>query len=195
MRVAIVNNSGIPLENILNLIQSDAEVFGWQSVSLLDTQNFDLLILSGSSQFPIEYNREKLEGEIELIQKSTIPTIGICYGCELIAVAFGGKLKDRGEGTQERKPVLIKVREEHPIFQGQKEFMAYDAHRWVIDTLPDDLEILAESVHGPEVIRHKNRPIYGFQFPPEKMLNETLGDELFNEFIKLYVGSPRGQWG
>lgn len=187
MRIAIINNGGVPPENILHLIKNDAEIFDYQNVSTLDVRNFDFLILSGSSQFPIEYNLEKLQDEINLIKRSTIPTLGICYGCELIAVAFGGSLKDRGEGTQERKALKVEVSKDDPIFQGQKEFMAYDAHRWVIDVLPEELEVLARSVHGPEVIRHKERPLYGFQFHPEKMLEKTFGDELFNEFIKLKV--------
>lgn len=187
MKIAVVNNANSYPQNILRLIGQEAEVFNFDKADEIDVNDFDLLILSGSSQFPIEYNKEKLQGEINLIRRSTIPTLGICYGCELIAVSFGGKLKDRGEGTQELKPIKVEVIERDEVFRGRKDFVVYDAHRWVIDTLPDEFEVLARSLHGPEVIRHKERPLYGFQFHPEKMLDETFGDELFNEFIRLKV--------
>lgn len=188
MKVAIVNNgTGVP-KKILELVKNhEVEVFDIQSASTLDTNGFDFLILSGSSQLPIEYSKERLQPEIDLITRSTIPTLGICYGCELIAVAFGATLKDRGENTQERKPILIKAVVDTTLFGEKKEFLVYDAHRWIIDTLPPEFEVLAESEHGPEIIKHKTRPLYGFQFHPEKMTDETFGDEIFEELMKMEV--------
>ena len=142
-----------------------------------------------SSQFPIEYNKDKLADEIELIQKSSTPILGICYGCELIAVAFGGTLADRGEGSQLRENVCVKTDIADSLFMGREEFLVYDAHRWSIDVVPESLSVLASSEHGPEVIKHKTRPVYGFQFHPEKMLDETFGDELFNSFLKIEIGA------
>lgn len=189
MHIAIVNNSTKAPDNILSLFRKrdTYEIFDYSRADEIDDTKFDLLILSGSSLFPIEFNREKLEAEIQLIQKSKLPIIGICYGCELITVAFGGTLKDRGDNTQEKTSIEITVLKEDPIFLGHKNFFAYDAHRWIVDQVPTVIEILAISVHGPEVIRHKERPIYGFQFHPEKMQDETLGNEIFSAFIKHHV--------
>lgn len=189
MHIAIVNNSTKAPSNILSLFEDGDthEIFDYSRASEIDDARFDLLVLSGSSLFPIEFNRDKLGAEIQLIQKSNLPIIGICYGCELIMVAFGGTLKDRGDHTQERAPVKIEVIKEDQIFLGRKDFFAYDAHRWIVDHVPTVIEILAQSAHGPEVIRHIERPIYGFQFHPEKMQDETLGNEIFEAFIKQHA--------
>ena len=190
MRVAVVNNATIEPKRILSLLKEDEEeVFDYSQSKNIFREKFDLLILSGSSQFPIEYNKDKLADEIELIQKSSTPILGICYGCELIAVAFGGTLADRGEGSQLRENVCVKTEIADSLFIGREEFLVYDAHRWSIDVVPESLSVLASSEHGPEVIKHKTRPVYGFQFHPEKMLDETFGDELFNSFLKIEIGA------
>ena len=190
MRVAIVNNGATEPANILNLLGgNDTKVFAYSDTAQIDTDKFDLLVLSGSSQFPVVYNQDKLAGELSLILATTIPTLGICYGCELIAVAFGGTLKDRGSGTQTKGSLRVDIAVDNPIFQGKKDFVVYDAHRWIIDKMPAHFSILARSAHGPEIIKHDTRPIYGFQFHPEKMLDDTFGDELFAEFIKHEVST------
>ena len=188
MHIAIVNNAATKPDSLLRLLgKNTSQVFGYAESHLVEPAHFDLLILTGSSQFPIVYNREKLQAEIALIQRSNILTLGICYGCELIAVAFGSTLKDRGAFSQERAPFKIEVTSDNPIFLGHRDFMAYDAHRWTIDTLSSEIEVLARSTHGPEIIRHKNLPIYGFQFHPEKLPDETFGDELFAALVTQNV--------
>lgn len=188
MRVAVVNNGASVPEKILSLLgENPSTIFTYSEVSNIRSGDFDLVVLSGSSQFPITYNQEKLQDEIALIQESAIPILGICYGCELIAIAFGGTLKDMGRGGKEQDTVHIDVVKDSPMFQGRGDFLVYDAHRWVIDTIPDTIEVLARSAHGPEIIKHKTRPIYGFQFHPEKMVEETFGDELFSAFTKQEV--------
>lgn len=186
MRVAIVNNGAKIPQKILDLVAGESQVFDYSEAANINLENFDLLILSGGSQFFIENSKEKLQDEIKLIRRSTILTLGICYGCELIAVAFGGTLKDRGDHTEERKPITIKALQPHPLFQDKKEFLAFDAHRWIIDTMPPEFVVLAESVHGPEIIKHNSLPLYGFQFHPEIRPEETYGDELFKILLQLH---------
>ena len=95
MHIAIVNNAATKPDSLLRLLgKNTSQVFGYAESHLVEPAHFDLLILTGSSQFPIVYNREKLQAEIALIQRSNILTLGICYGCELIAVAFGSTLKE-----------------------------------------------------------------------------------------------------
>ena len=50
---------------------------------------FSLIILSGSSKFPVNGNESLFTKEIELIRTTNIPIVGICFGHELIAHAFG----------------------------------------------------------------------------------------------------------
>lgn len=187
MKIALINNGTAEPEKLLALLSGhDVRVFNSTKAGDVDTSQFEVLILSGSSKFPIMGNEGKLEPEFSLVLNSTIPVIGICYGCELIARAFCGTLVDLGEGNKERDVIDVDVVVDHPMFQGKKSFKAYDAHRWAIESLRPELEILAHSKHGPEVIRHRIRPITGFQFHPEKMVDESFGDEIFNSVLSSY---------
>ncbi len=125
------------------------------------------MVLSGSSRFPITYNLEVLAPELRLIRECPSPLLGICFGAELIAVAYGGTLRDTGH--KEKGIYDISVLVDDPLFLGKQSFRAYEAHRWTIDHITDDLELLASSAIGPEIIRHRTKPQYGFQFHPEKM--------------------------
>lgn len=184
MRVALINNGVAKPQRLLDLLRAhEVRVFDSSEAAQIHSSEFDVIVLSGSSTFPITENEWLLLPEIDLIKTTTIPVIGICYGCELIARAFGGSLVDNGEESKERDLVRIDVVAGDPMFGGCASFEAYDAHRWVITSLPPELRVLARSAHGPEVIRHTDRLIFGFQFHPEKMVDVSYGDDIFHTLL------------
>lgn len=184
MRVALVNNGTKEPQKLLDLLHGHyVRVFDSSQVPTISASEFDLIVLSGSSRFPITENEWLLLPEIDLIKTTTVPVIGICYGCELIARAFGGSLVDHGEESKEHDLVRVEVVADDPIFGGRTEFEAYDAHRWVIASLPPELRVLARSEHGPEVIHHTEQLIWGFQFHPEKMVDQSYADEIVTTLI------------
>lgn len=188
MRVAFVNNGTKEPEKLFQLLRNHEVVsFGPNKSLEIFEDDFDLIVLSGSSRFPITKNEWLLLPEIDLIKNSKLPIIGICYGCELIVRAFGGSLVDHGDESKERDLVKVKVENDDPVFKGRKEFEAYDAHRWVVASLPEQFKVLARSVHGPEIIRHTERPLWCFQFHPEKMIDQSYGDEIFSALLKTLV--------
>lgn len=188
MKVAVINNGVRHPERILALIRTaDTSVFNHEEVANLSLADFDLMILTGSNRFPIHYHQRELTPVLDLIRLSHIPTVGICYGCQLIATAFGATLVDRGSEAKHRDLIKIDVTVDDPIFGGRQSFMAYDAHRWVIDTVPEELAVIATSEHGPEVIKHRSRPMYGFQWHPEKMTTLGNGDEIFYRLVELHT--------
>ena len=190
MRIAVVNNGKGPLKRLTKLLHgNDVEIFTYAKADTIIPDNFNLLILSGSSHLSAIYDQNKIKDELELIQRSTVPLLGICFGAELVTLAFGGTLKDNGPENKVSGGLEVEVLVDDSIFNGRKCFFAYDAHRWVIEQPGPELEVLARSAHGPEVIRHKSRPIYGFQFHPEKMPDETYGDELYASFVSMYTTS------
>ena len=66
-------------------------------------------------------------------------------------------------------------------------FVATRYHSLVIkrDTMPDCLEITAESDEGEIMgVRHKQLPIWGVQFHPESILTEN-GRQIIKNFLKL----------
>lgn len=152
----------------------------------IDPNQFAVVILAGSSQFPIPYSGDVLAPEIDLILRCKVPLLGICYGCELIAVAHGATLKDVGEASK-IKGIYELSATKTALFTPPGVHKVYEAHRWVIDTLPGELLVEATSQFGPEIIRHDTLPQTGFQFHPEKFVAASDGDELFQAWWKAYV--------
>lgn len=184
MRVALINNGTVEPERLRALLEGHLITeYSLEKASDALCGTFDLVILSGSSRFPIAYNLEVLSPELKLIRECSSPLLGICFGAELLAVAYGGTLRDTEH--KEKGIYTITALVDDPLFQGRSSFEAYEAHRWVIDAVPNELELLASSLVGPEIIRHRNKAQYGFQFHPEKMCDETYGDELFRSLISL----------
>lgn len=191
MNILIINNGQKEPTKILELISAHTSTVFELSDGLvaIDTTNFDLIILTGSSQFPIPYSREHIEPELAFIRNSKTPILGICYGAELIQVAFGGALHDVGETNKFKGIYTVTPTTPHPIFLGQSSFTVYEAHRWVMENVPEELEVIAISETGPEIIRHRTRPIYGFQFHPEQYTQETFGDEVFCALLQELTSS------
>ncbi|MDQ1299347.1 MAG: hypothetical protein QG636_15 [Patescibacteria group bacterium] len=183
MNVALINNGTREPEKLLALLANDTvDQFPLEQTNKALCETYDLVILSGSSRFPILYNLEVLEPEIKLIRECPSPLLGICFGAELLAVAYGGTLRDTKH--KEKGIYEITAVSKDPLFLDREVFEVYEAHRWVIDTIPAEIELLASSCMGPEIIRHRTKPQYGFQFHPEKMRDETYGDELFASLLK-----------
>ncbi|MES2225426.1 MAG: gamma-glutamyl-gamma-aminobutyrate hydrolase family protein [Patescibacteria group bacterium] len=183
MNVAIINNGTKEPEKLLALLAGDIiEMFAPERVADALAGPHDLVVLSGSSHMSVMHNLDTLAPELALIRECTSPLLGICFGAELLTVAYSGTLRDSGH--KEKGIYEIFVEGDAPLFAGRSAFEAYEGHRWAIDAVPPELEVLAFSAMGPEVIRHRTKPQYGFQFHPEKMCDLTYGDELFRSFLK-----------
>ena len=115
-----------------------------------------------------------------------IPLFGVCLGHQCIGHTFGAE-------------VVVNYRMMHgktsPIRHNGKDlfagmpnpFNATRYHSLVIkrDTLPDCLEITAETEEGEIMgVRHKTLPIWGVQFHPESILTES-GRTLMKNFLTL----------
>ena len=66
----------------------------FEELDSIHVENFDLIILSGSSHFPIFGNEQLYKNEINLIRNTNKHLIGICLGFELICFAYGAKLHE-----------------------------------------------------------------------------------------------------
>lgn len=175
MKVLIINNHTKHLKKLQTLIAgNDITVFEREDFVLKEVDDFDLIIISGGSHvYPVKNHRDTYREEIEFLKTTEKPVIGICLGCEIIAVAFGSTL----QALPARERGICEVQ------FGKKSIRVYEAHRFSIEAVADKLEVLATSKNGPEIIKHKTKPIFGFQFHPEMFVNKTEGDEIFLEII------------
>ncbi|WP_312094440.1 aminodeoxychorismate/anthranilate synthase component II [Niallia sp.] len=124
---------------------------------------------------------------IELIQTlyQEFPILGICLGHQGIGYAFGSEVV-KATNVMHGKTSKLKVTG-NSVFRNIEEpieVMRY--HSLVIkkDTLNDDFEVLAYSTDDDEImaIKHKNYPLYGYQFHPESVGTDC-GKQLLQNFI------------
>ncbi len=123
---------------------------------------------------------------IRTFSSEGVPVFGVCLGHQCIGHVFGAN-------------VVVNYRMMHgktsPIKHNGKDlfaglpnpFMATRYHSLVIqrDTMPDCLEITAESDEGEIMgVRHKTLPIWGVQFHPESILTEN-GRQILKNFLTL----------
>ena len=121
-----------------------------------------------------------------------IPILGVCLGHQAIGQHFGGSVVRAPEPVH-GKPVEVR-HDGRTIFDGVNDnFTAGRYHSLVVerDTLPDCLEISAESPDGLIMaMRHRELPVEGVQFHPESILTEH-GKVMLRNFLQLKVETPR----
>lgn len=144
---------------------------------------FDAIILSGGHSFPVVGNQDRLQRELELIARNTKPMLGICYGFELIAVAFGASLEHMP--VKEKGVIGIEIVGQDALFEGVRDFRVFENHRWVVHHVGGQLAALARSKDGIEVIRHADLPVYGVQFHPEMTEDSESGKRVLRNFLDI----------
>jgi anthranilate synthase component 2 len=114
-----------------------------------------------------------------------VPLLGVCLGHQSIGHAFGGRVVRAGRLMHGKtSPVRHDGR---GVFEAMPNpFTAIRYHSLLIerDTLPDCLEVTAETAEGEIMgVRHKTLPVEGIQFHPESVMTEQ-GMRLLENFVK-----------
>lgn len=185
MNALIIDNGTTYLKDLTSLLKSTSVTFEIKKYSEIDESYnyFDFIVLSGGHDvFIVEENIPLLRREIDLILNSTKPILGICYGFELLCFTYGCKIheKDKSKGVTNLK-ILIN----DPLLNNLNNIQVFENHKFYVNELSSELEGIAISEKGFEIIKHKNKKQYGFQFHPELLVNKLDGDELLINFIKL----------
>ncbi len=141
------------------------------------------IILSGGKGNP--YEPLNLTTNYVTMMNFHLPTMGICLGHEILAVLFMGRIKKLSEYQNKREKIIISEPED-PIFEGINTTEVYlrEKHNFYVSQIPPDFMNLACSENCPhEIIRHKKKPIYGFQSHPE--VSKPFGLQMMHNFIKI----------
>lgn len=123
---------------------------------------------------------------LEVIErfKGEIPILGVCLGHQAIGQAFGGKVI-RAERLMHGKTSPIHHQGES-VFAGlPSPFTATRYHSLIVEreTLPDSLEITAETAEGEIMgLRHKQYAVEGVQFHPESIITDH-GHQMLRNFL------------
>ncbi|TJY38547.1 aminodeoxychorismate/anthranilate synthase component II [Cohnella pontilimi] len=121
--------------------------------------------------------------------KGKIPIMGVCLGHQSIGQAFGGEVV-RAEKLMHGKTSEIR-HDGRTLFEGlPSPFTATRYHSLIVkrDTLPDSLEVTAESEDGEIMgLRHKQYNVEGVQFHPESIMTED-GLRILRNFLASKSG-------
>ncbi|MFT0847050.1 gamma-glutamyl-gamma-aminobutyrate hydrolase family protein [Actinomycetaceae bacterium L2_0104] len=120
----------------------------------------------------------------EEILAGDIPTLGLCYGLQVLAVAAGGTLtREYAENMSATEIHLTEEGKADPLTsQLPPVFLSYVAHAEAVDRIPDSMVVLAHSAGSPVHLARFKTNIYGTQHHPE------IDREGIALRVALYVG-------
>jgi GMP synthase-like glutamine amidotransferase len=184
MNILIINNQTRLLDELKALCAGhELEAVEAPDVGQVDPNAYDLIVLSGGYMYSAMYHQDYFAAELELIRTTKTPIIGVCLGLQLIVVAYGGRLVDAGR--REARDETVKLTEAgRKLFGEPDELQVSSSHRWSAVELPAELETLATSQTGVEILRHRTRPMFGLQFHPESVNDTGAGRRVFETLLK-----------
>lgn len=120
------------------------------------------------------------------------PVLGICYGMQWMAKAFGGRVERASSGEYGRAEV--EVLQPSPLFKGvDGRFPAWMSHGDAVLAPPPGFQVLARSDDTPvAAIGDEARGWYGVQFHPE-VSHTPSGSRLIRNFLYEIAGL-RPEW-
>ena len=143
--------------------------------------NIKGIILSGG---PSTVTKKKFQSVSKEIFQKNIPILGICYGLQLIAKIFGGKIKSfkkkrefgRAFLFEKKKSLLTKN------FLNSKKSV-WMSHEDIVVKIPKNFKIIASTKDSKlTIIENSKDKIYGVQFHPEVTHTDN-GKQIFKNFL------------
>ena len=125
---------------------------------------------------------------VDFLKKGEPPVLGICYGMNILNLAFGGDV-ERAK-RKEFGPADIRVTRMDPLLAlGGRSTRVWMSHGDQVSRLPEELETLAASDNSPHAaFRHPGRALYGLQFHPE-VTHTVDGREILRNFVLRVCGA------
>jgi GMP synthase (glutamine-hydrolysing) len=154
------------------------------SVEEIRDRNPVALILSGGPASVYADGAPKIDaGILEL----GIPTLGICYGAQLLALELGGRVDKTGAG--EYGKVGMRTGEGSLFATLPEEQTAWMSHRDTVVEPPAGARVVATSEHTPvAAFEDDGRRLYGVQFHPE-VVHTPHGQSLLENFLYELAGA------
>jgi GMP synthase (glutamine-hydrolysing) len=150
---------------------------------LKDFKNIKGVIFSGG---PSTVTVAKFQSVPKEIFKKKIPILGICYGLQLIAKLFGGKIKSSKNRREFGRTILYKKNSSLLInkYLNTKKSV-WMSHEDAVVELPKNFTTIAYTKSSKfTIIENSKKKIYGVQFHPE-VTHTDKGDQIFKNFLFL----------
>jgi GMP synthase (glutamine-hydrolysing) len=117
-----------------------------------------------------------------------IPTLGICYGMQLMAQDLGGRVERTG--VSEFGKTELKAEEGELFANLPSEQIGWMSHRDSVTAPPKGSRVVASSPSTPiAAFEHPERRLYGVQFHPE-VVHTPYGNELLKNFLYTIADAP-----
>jgi anthranilate synthase/aminodeoxychorismate synthase-like glutamine amidotransferase len=127
-----------------------------------------------------------ISSEVIMTFGERVPILGVCLGHQCIGEVYGGDVVRADRLMHGKTSPVLHTRK--GVFKDlPSPFEATRYHSLIVkrDTLPDVLEITAETSEGEIMgLQHKTLPVHGVQFHPESILT-TEGKRLLKNFLEL----------
>ena len=150
---------------------------------LKNYNNIKGLIFSGG---PSTVTVTKYQTVPKKIFKKKIPILGICYGLQLIAKLFGGKIKPSKKRREFGRAFLFKKRTSLITKNYlNKKKAVWMSHEDAVVKLPKNFKAIAYTKNSKlTIIESTQDKIYGMQFHPEVTHTDS-GKQIFKNFLFL----------
>jgi len=134
---------------------------------------------------------------VAAVEQMHVPVLGVCGGHQALSLAFGGKVGPIRAGEDDCMPytrdrqsgaVTLTQTSPDPIFAGiEDQFRIVQSHYDEVKALPTNFTLLAEDKVSPnQIIRHRERPVYGIQGHPESSRSSNSpGTKLIRNFLDI----------
>jgi GMP synthase (glutamine-hydrolysing) len=120
-----------------------------------------------------------------------VPTLGICYGMQLMAQDLGGRVERTGVSEFGKTEIRADAGVESELFKGlPPEQTGWMSHRDSVAAAPTGARVTAGSPSAPiAAFEDPQRLLYGVQFHPE-VVHTPHGTELLKNFLYNVAGAP-----
>ncbi|MDG6982092.1 MAG: gamma-glutamyl-gamma-aminobutyrate hydrolase family protein [Nitrososphaerota archaeon] len=191
-KVLVVNNYPArdragALEKCLAGNGADVAAVEWGEASAARFDSFDGVALSGSPEMMTDpRTKDKFQAEAQAVLDARVPILGICFGHQLMAHAFGAEVvKDKRHVLEMVKTTVLA---DDPLFGGLPRSLTLLESRYeVVKSVPDGFTLLARSeTSAIAAMKHRTRALYGVQFHPERYTQANPdGDRVVANFLGL----------
>ncbi|AXR79524.1 type 1 glutamine amidotransferase [Natrarchaeobaculum sulfurireducens] len=145
----------------------DARTVAYPDGDRPDLEAVDGVVLSGSTAGVYEADDRpwivEQQALVDELLEREIPTLGICFGHQLVNAALGGTVEPAEETC---RPVRVDIADD-PLFRGLEPVVPV-VHGDVVTEVGDGLEVLASAdYYHAFATRHREAPLWTVQFHPE----------------------------
>ena len=188
----------------LNATYHQPAIFDPRTLSTIPNCDGIFLLGSASSVYDATPWKKSLIQSLKEAFRNKVPTLGICYGHQLIAHIFGAEVGFIFEDKKKLKGSRsIELATDFGNISKSSRLELVISHREEVKNIPEDFERLAHSDEiAVEALKHKELPIYSFQAHPEasfyfmesnvgltdkekQMQLKENGNYIIEEFLKL----------